>query len=162
MKLGILSDSHGQVTPIRQALHVLERAGAEAIVHCGDVGGLEVLEELAGWRAWFVWGNTDEPRPPWRAQVQTLGLPWPEGPLELSLDGKRVGVFHGHERGFHQAIREARYDYLLHGHTHQHDDYYEGRMRVINPGALHRASVRTVALLDLQTDELRFLELDKS
>lgn len=161
MKLGILSDSHGRVTPVRQALQLLDRAGAEALVHCGDVGSLDVLDELADRQCWFVWGNTDEPSPSWRAHVQALGLPWPVGPVELTLDGKRIGIYHGHERGFHEAIRQARYDYLLHGHTHQYDDYRQGRMRVINPGALHRASVRTVALLDPVTDEVQFLELDK-
>jgi putative phosphoesterase len=159
MKLGILSDSHGRTPLIRQALLALDTAGAEAVIHCGDVGGLEVLDEFAGRRCWFVWGNTDEPRPSWRPYVQALGLPWPEGPLELSLDGKRIGVYHGHEQAFRDALRDARYDYLLHGHTHQRDDYREGSMRVINPGALHRVSTRTVALLDLNSDDLRFLVL---
>lgn len=159
MKLGILSDSHGRVDAVRKALQVLDRAGAEAFIHCGDVGGLDVLDELAGRRCWFVWGNTDDPRPSWRAHVAALGLPWPEGPVELALDGKRIGVFHGYERGFREALRDCRYDYLLHGHTHERDDYREGRMRVINPGALHRVATKTVAILDLQTDQVEFLEV---
>lgn len=159
MKLGILSDSHGRVALVRRALLTLEGAGAEAFVHCGDVGGLDALDELAGRRCWFVWGNTDDPRPSWRAHVEALGLTWPEEPVEITIHHKRIGVYHGHERGFHEALRDCRYDYLLHGHTHQYDDYREGRMRVINPGALHRASVRTVALLDVAADDLRFLEL---
>jgi uncharacterized protein len=159
MKLGILSDSHGRTHLVRQALLALDAAGAEAFIHCGDVGGLEVLDEMAGRQCWFVWGNTDEPNPSWRPYVEALGLSWPNGPLELTLDCKRIGVYHGHERAFRDARRDSRYDYLLHGHTHQRDDYREGSMRVINPGALHRVSVRTVALLDPSTDDLQFLEL---
>jgi putative phosphoesterase len=162
MKLGILSDSHGRTHLVRQALHLLDTAGAEAIIHCGDVGGLDVLDELAGRQCWFVWGNTDQPHSSWRHSLEALGLPWPTAPLQLTLDGRRIGVYHGHERAFRDALRDARYDYLLHGHTHQRDDYREGTMRVINPGALHRVSVRTVALLDLATDDLRFLELDSA
>jgi hypothetical protein len=30
-------------------------------------------------------------------------------------------------------------------------------VRTINPGALYRASVKSVAVLDTETDELRFL-----
>lgn len=159
MKLGILSDSHGRVANVRQALIALDRAGADAFIHCGDVGSLEVLEELAGRRCWFVWGNTDDPHPSWRKDVEALGLPWPEGGVELTLEQKRIAVFHGHETEFIAAMDAAAHDYLLHGHTHQRDDYYQGRMRIINPGALHRASIHTVATLDLTNDVLEFIEV---
>ena len=54
MKIGILSDSHGHVQPVRAALQLLDAAGAQGFIHCGDVGNMEVIEELAGRRAWFV------------------------------------------------------------------------------------------------------------
>ena len=160
VKLGILSDSHGRSDLVRRALDVLARMGAQAVVHCGDVGGLDVLDQLAGWKAWFVWGNTDFPRPSWRRHIDALRLPWPDGPLEIPLARKRIAVFHGHELACHQALTAARHDYLLHGHTHQPDDYRIEKMRVINPGALHRVPFKTVALLDLATDELHFLPIE--
>jgi uncharacterized protein len=159
MKLGILSDSHGRIPLVRQALTLLDQAGAEAFIHCGDVGGLEVLEEFASRRCWFVWGNTDTPDPIWRPHLQALGLPWPGPKTEVTLENKHIAVFHGHEYAFHDALIHPTHDYLFHGHTHQRDDYFIGRMHVINPGALHRVSVRTVALLDPATDTLEFLEL---
>lgn len=160
MRLGIISDSHGQVQRVRGALALLDRAGVDAIIHCGDVGGIEVLEELAGWRCWFVWGNTDWPRPQWQAEVEELGLPWPTGPLHLVLAGRRVAVYHGCEPGFRRAIETGQHDYLLHGHSHRREDYRVGRTRVINPGALYRASVHTMALLDVAADEVQFLAAD--
>jgi len=159
MKLGIMSDSHGRVPEVRQARIQLEQAGAEAIVHCGDVGGLDVLDELAGNSCWFVWGNMDEPSPTFQGHVEALGLPWPDGPLELYLAGKRLIVCHGHEPWFGQAMRTHKYDYLLYGHTHQRNDQFVGTMRAINPGALHRTAIKTVALLDLADDSLQFLEV---
>ncbi len=159
MRLGIMSDSHGRVALVRQALAVLKVAGAQGVVHCGDVGGLEVLDELLGWRCWFVWGNTDRPWPSWEHHVRALGLPWPDGPLSLTLAGRKVAVFHGHEPGIQAAADSGRHDYLFHGHTHQRDDYRRGTLRIINPGALHRVSVPTVALLDLGRDDLAFLEV---
>lgn len=160
MKLGIMSDTHGRVPATNEALKELRDAGAEALVHCGDVGSLEVLEALAGWRCWYVWGNTDYADGMWQSHVKAMGLPWPEGPLDLELAGKRIAVYHGHESTFTTALDKARHDYLFHGHTHRRNDYRIGAMRVINPGALHRASVRTVALLDLESDALQFLEVN--
>ena len=162
MKLGIMSDSHGRVPLVRQALSVLKAAGAQAIVHCGDVGGLEVLDEMLGWQCWFVWGNSDRPWPSWEHHVRALGLPWPDGPLSLTIADKKVAVFHGHEHGIEAAAEPGVHDYLLHGHTHQYDDYRRGPLRVINPGALHRVSVPTVALLDLATDKLTLFELSEA
>ncbi len=159
MKLGIMSDSHGRVMRVRRALVLLDEAGAELFVHCGDLGGLDVLEELAGRPCRFVWGNCDYPESHWQAYVEELGLPWPEVPATFTAAGKSIAVFHGHEPGFRVALREGRYDLLLHGHTHQRADYREGSMRVINPGALQRASRYTVAVLDLGTDEVEFFEV---
>lgn len=70
MKLGIMSDSHGHAGPVRLALTLLDGRGADAIIHCGDVGSLDVLDELAGRRCWFVWGNTDYARATWRPHAQ--------------------------------------------------------------------------------------------
>ncbi len=159
MKLGILSDTHGEATAVRRALALLDACGAEAFVICGDIGGLEVLEEFAGRRCWFVWGNTDFPEPAWRHQIEALGLPWPNGPLELNLDGKRIAVFHGNEGEFAKAYKRATHDYLLFGHTHRKNDSFEGNMRMINPGAFQRVRAITVALLDLVTDDLEFIEV---
>ncbi|NLE58743.1 MAG: metallophosphoesterase family protein [Planctomycetes bacterium] len=159
MRLGILSDAHGNAALVRRALLLLDACGAEAFIICGDIGGLHVLEEFGGRRCWFVWGNTDSPDPTWRVQVESMGLPWPNGPLELRLDGKRIGVFHGNESEFAKAYKQAGLDYLLFGHTHRQHDGYAGEMRVINPGALHRVRVPTVALLDLATDNLEFIEV---
>ncbi len=56
-----------------------------------------------------------------------------------------------------RLLSEQKHDYLLQGHTHVRHDERIGKTRVINPGALHRAREKTVALLDTATDRLVFL-----
>ncbi|MCD4728266.1 MAG: metallophosphoesterase family protein, partial [Pirellulales bacterium] len=60
MKIGVISDSHDEVTPTRQALGNLDRLGVELTIHCGDVG-LEVVPLLKGREIHFVHGNMDDP-----------------------------------------------------------------------------------------------------
>jgi hypothetical protein len=83
--VGLISDTHGLVRPeVHTAL-----AGVDLILHAGDVGGEEILDELAliaPVRA--VFGNTDPPGH--RGLVDAL---------DLTLDGVRVHVSHGHEVG---------------------------------------------------------------
>ncbi|MGB0716518.1 MAG: metallophosphoesterase family protein [Phycisphaerae bacterium] len=157
MKLGILSDSHDQAATARKAITILEQAGAQHFVHCGDVGGVEVFEEFVDKPLTFVWGNCDVPTPGLRTFLQSVGIAIPAAiPTMLTLAGKTLAVFHGHETGFMPIKNDGSIDYILHGHTHvQRDERIDG-VRVINPGALFRCQQKTVAILDLETDELTF------
>lgn len=124
--IGLISDTHGLVRPsVHEAL-----AGAELILHAGDVGGEEILAELetiAPVRA--VFGNTDAP--------DHGGL---VNALDLVLHGVRVHVSHGHEIG-RKATAEARAaaypdaDVVVYGHTHIQRIDAVGRQLVVNPGA---------------------------
>lgn len=159
MRIGIMSDSHGDAVVTRRAIEMLSELGAEYFFHCGDVCGTNVLAELAGHPCTFVWGNCDDAAPSMRKYVEKIGLTWPEAPALITLDGKHIAVYHGHERGFNSAADNERLDYIFHGHTHRRADYRAGHCRVINPGALYRADPRTCAILDLVTDELEFLKV---
>jgi putative phosphoesterase len=172
--LGILSDTHGQAARCGRAVALLKQLRAEAFVHCGDVGGEGVFDALAGLRCWFVWGNTDVPSAGMQRYAETIGLSPPRSsPVRVELAGRTIAVFHGHESGFSQVWSLAsrgdgaslsRYldgaAYVLYGHTHEAADARVGPVRLINPGALHRARPHTVATLDLQSDVLEHWIVD--
>ncbi len=122
--IGLVSDTHGLVRPELHA--ALE--GVELILHAGDVGGDDVLDELATIApVQAVFGNTDAPGRPRLAQyiVRTVG-------------GVRIHVSHGHELGSPTPARLlAAYpaDVLVFGHTHRPlIARADGRL-VVNPGA---------------------------
>ena len=160
MLVGIISDSHGDADATAKAVALLKRRGAEKLFHCGDICGTGVLDELAGHDCTFVWGNCDDPSPLIRQYAAMIGLSTPPSPVHVEVAGKRIGLYHGHERRFRFAHHEQKLDYLFYGHTHQHADHRENGCRMINPGALHRAAIKTVATLDLDTGELTFLSVD--
>lgn len=122
--IGLISDTHGLVRPqVHSAL-----AGVELILHAGDVGGDEVLDELSLIAPVFaVYGNTDAPGDPRLAES-----------IERTFDGVSIHVSHGHEVGSPTPARLiARYDaqVIVYGHTHrQLVTRADGRL-VINPGA---------------------------
>ncbi len=160
MLIGILSDSHGDHVMVHRAVALFDSLGVEHIVHCGDVCGTNVFDELVGRPCTFVWGNMDDTDPPLMAYLDSVGISPPNSsPVRLNLGGKSFAVFHGHERGFFDAIESLKVDYILHGHTHVARDERRGKTRIINPGALYRAKLKTVATLDTSTDELEFVEV---
>jgi uncharacterized protein len=122
--IGLISDTHGQ---LRAAVHAAF-AGVELILHAGDVGGDDILDELsliAPVEA--VYGNTDAP-----------GNPRLAPSIVREIGGVTIHVQHGHESGRLTAdalLERFAADVLIHGHTHKQSvTRREGRL-VINPGA---------------------------
>src|SRR5687768_277577 len=122
--IGLVSDTHGLVrADIFSAFD-----GVELILHAGDVGGEEVLAELAMIApVEAVAGNTDP--------SGTGGL---AESLEREIDGVRIHVSHGHEVGRptpERLLALYPHDVIVYGHTHrQLITRAEGRL-AINPGA---------------------------
>ncbi len=158
MRLGILSDTHNHIARTREGVRILVDAGAEALVHCGDLATPEIVAACAVRPFYFVFGNHDADSVP---QLQEAAgqhgatcLQW-GGVIELA--GRKVGVTHGHLTTDRRRVEALSPDYLLSGHCHAAFDVVEGGIRRINPGALYRASSFSVAILDLVSDELTFL-----
>jgi putative phosphoesterase len=122
--VGLISDTHGLVRPrVHEAL-----AGVELILHAGDVGGDEILDELTLIAPVLaVYGNTDAPD---RSRLAES--------IERTIGGVTIHVSHGHEVGSPTPARLlARYaaHVIVYGHTHrQHVAHVAGRV-VVNPGA---------------------------
>ena len=161
MIVGILSDTHDRAEAMNAAVQLLRGRGAEFFIHCGDVGSPHMLDALAGLRAAFVFGNNDWDRADLQRYARDLQITCLGAFGELELGGKTFAILHGDDlRARQRILTEQRHDYLLQGHTHMSHDQRIGRTRLINPGALHRAREKTVALLDTTKDLLTFLTVD--
>jgi putative phosphoesterase len=158
--VGILSDTHDRVEAARAGVELLRQNGAEFYVHCGDVGSEQILDLLAGLPSAFVFGNNDWDRRGLERYAKDLNISCLGDAGALQLGGKSFQVVHGDDhRILRRAIDEQQFDYVLHGHTHLTHDERVGRTRIINPGALHRAREKTVAVLDTDRDQLTFLPI---
>jgi hypothetical protein len=158
MKIGILSDSHDHPDAMKAAIDVLRQFGAEFYIHCGDIGGQRCIDLLAGLPSAFVWGNTDWDRVSLAAYAKSVGVDCHGAMASLELGGKKLAVLHGDDPNLKKKLlSDQNYDYLLQGHTHLRQDEKVGKTRIINPGALHRTREKSVAILDTETDGLRFL-----
>jgi len=160
MLLGILSDSHDRSEIMKRAVAALQECGASFFIHCGDICEPHLLDHLAGLPSAVVWGNCDFDRQGLQRYAESIHVTFYGAFADLEFDAKRVAVLHGDDRTHLDALLKAQqHDYLLHGHTHIRRDERIGKTRVINPGALHRAVEKTVALLDTATDKLEYLRI---
>jgi len=122
--VGLISDTHGL---LRASVHEALK-GVSLILHAGDVGGSDILDELgliAPVQA--VYGNTDP-----------AGDPNLSPEIVIALGTLEVHVSHGHELGSptpEKLLTSYPQDVIVYGHTHrQLITRADGRL-VVNPGA---------------------------
>ena len=140
MEIGIISDTHGMVSPF--ALDAL--SGVDRILHAGDIGSpevLQVLQRLAPTDA--IRGNTD-------------GNGWCENlPLTEMVDVDHTMFYLVHDL---QALdldpKSAGIQVVVHGHTHRSALKTHDGVLYFNPGSASYArhgeplSVGRIALVD--------------
>jgi len=131
--IGVISDTHGLLRP--EAMETLE--GSDLILHAGDVGRLEILEELSTLApVHAVYGNTDG------GEVRRLlshdamvdlgsadGRLLDEGPL-----GPVAYVLHIREE-LALDPHAAEIDVVVTGHTHEPAIEERGGILWLNPGS---------------------------
>ncbi|MCP4378371.1 MAG: YfcE family phosphodiesterase [bacterium] len=166
MLIGLLSDSHADTSRLENAVAILARQGAEAVVHCGDIEAVEHVEILAqsGVPAYLVAGNMDRHPAKLSKLAEDCGVNFAPDFLEVPLgDDQYLIALHGHnEQLLMELVQGGQFPYICHGHTHRTADNSYGPVRVICPGALSNPrspKFPTVVILDTNANTLRFLEV---
>lgn len=160
MRVGVISDTHDNVTAIERAGELFRAEGIGTLIHCGDFIAPPVLPFFEGVTLHGVLGNND-------GEVAGLeaGFEGLDGALhgrfaELEFGGARFAVLHGESKEEVEGYAESgEYDYVLYGHHHEHERREVGDALVINPGA-HFPTVpeehRTVAIVDTDGGDVEF------
>jgi hypothetical protein len=158
-RVGLLSDSHGRAERTARAVDALLAAGADTLIHAGDIETDEVLDCLAGHNAYVVWGNCDWDQAGLERYARDIGIAVHGDAGEVTVDGVRIAFTHGHLPAAMRSAMASGAAFLVHGHTHERRDEVVDGVRIINPGALHRARPFTVALLTPRTGQLTSIEV---
>ena len=155
MRIGVFSDSHGDISIARRFYDSL--APLDYLFHLGDYAADgEKLAKLFACPVCAVRGNCD-----YRSGE----------PLEKQVDlgGKRFLLLHGHQYYSYSSLlyrgEEVHADMVLYGHTHMPDLSADGPRLILNPGSLSRprgGSVESCALVLLEGKDMtvRFVNAD--
>jgi uncharacterized protein len=158
MKIGVISDTHGDVGATQQAVRILDSLNVSLTIHCGDVG-LDVLPVLAGRPFHFVRGNMDLSDRLGEA-ITDPSHTFHDGFGTLEIEDCRVAFLHGHDvRLLHHTIHSGEWDLVCYGHTHVYSSSREGRTLVLNPGALSRTRCPSLAVVELPSLEVTQIPL---
>lgn len=145
VEIGVISDTHGLLRP--EAVDALK--GVERIIHGGDVGGEDILDDLSAIApVTVVRGNTDYQS--WAARLPATEL--------VEVGGRSIYVVHDiADLNVDPAV--AGIDVVVYGHSHQPvwDQRGDGVWQ-LNPGSAgpRRFSLPvTVARLQVSTTSIR-------
>ncbi|TFW33102.1 metallophosphoesterase [Massilia horti] len=124
MRIGLVSDTHGLLRP--ETLAFL--AGSDHIIHGGDIGNAEILEQLAALAPLTaVRGNNDTA--PWATALPETA--------RLRFDAVDVYVIHDLKQlTFDSAAEGLRV--VVSGHSHQPAASWRGGVLYVNPGSAGR------------------------
>jgi len=134
-KLGLISDTHGLLRP--EAVAALQ--GSELIIHAGDVGKPEILDELRRVAPVVaVRGNIDTE--PWAERL----------PLTATVEAlsARILVIHN----VHDVKTDSGFDIVISGHSHKPGQRESRGVLYLNPGSAGPRRFKlpiTVARVDL-------------
>lgn len=163
--IGILGDTHDHIPNVQRAVALLNREAEGFFLHTGDfispfvIPVLSLLEgEVRG-----VFGNNDGDheflmeRCAQSGNIRIMGTFF-----EVTCDGARIALMHGHEKTLLADIIESGlFDLVVHGHTHRAVVERKGRSLVINPGEVcgYLTGTPSCALYDTLDSEGRILQI---
>lgn len=174
MKICIVSDSHDRSAPLLAAITEARLAGAQAVIHCGDLIGVHTLRASLPLDIPIhaVHGNnTGDVAALYRMMGKTGGLFTYHGQdAELSLGDRKIFVTHMPHHG--QAFAcTGNYDLVCHGHSHTAHVGTQINVRggytwLVNPGSvagidapgINAAPTWILGNLEQMTFEIRTLQ----
>lgn len=138
-RVGVISDTHGLLRP--EAVAALQ--GCEQIIHAGDIGSPEILQQLAQIAPLHVVRGNNDQDAAWAEQVPDH--------LMLEVDGWRTLVVH--DIADVPALLHTSTRLVITGHSHKPLIEWRGATLYVNPGSAGRRRFKlpvTLAVLDVR------------
>jgi putative phosphoesterase len=162
MRIGVVGDTHNQMTNVDRIVELFSEARIERIVHTGDITQPTVLERFARLDVPLhgVFGNNDQPeRERLAIHATRFGMDLMDPPRTIEWAGRRILVLHDPEAT--PLPMGGDLDLVLHGHTHRHRLERQGSTMIFNPGECAgfmsgRNAVGVVDLAKLDAELLQF------
>ena len=138
-KIAVISDSHDHLQTLEQVLSLANAAGAEALLHCGDLCApfmLALMGERFKGPIHVVFGNNDGDG----RLLQTVAAKYPQFALhgiyaELTIGGRQIAMIHYPEPA-RRIAQSDHFDLVCYGHDHLKHLEQIGRTSLLNPGEL--------------------------
>ena len=141
MNLGIISDTHDDLSSLKNAIKVFNENRVSYVIHAGDYvfpGVVKEFKNLNG-KLIGVLGNNDGEKIGLLKNFQEIGGELHGEFCQIKLDELKIATYHGTSNKLTEVIiASQKYDLVIYGHTHKKRDEKIQDTLVLNPGCAHR------------------------
>lgn len=159
--IGIMSDSHDNVSTIKQAVHVFNSANCELVIHAGDFVAPFAARELGhlACPVKAVYGNCDGEKTGLKVAFKDIGEIHEE-PLSFTHKDLSYLITHIGYPPESKKVLEGIHVYIF-GHTHRPEIKTKKKTLIINPGESGGwvTGKSTVVLFDTKTQNAEIILL---
>ncbi|MCJ2372031.1 metallophosphoesterase family protein [Pseudomonas sp. RGM 3321] len=143
MKVGVISDTHGLLRP--EAVAALE--GCEAIIHAGDIGSQDIVEQLSAIAPLHIVRGNNDVDAEWAKNIADH--------LRVDIEGWQTLLVH--DIADVPALLDDSVKLVVTGHSHKPLIDWRGDTLYLNPGSAGRRRFKlpvTLALLEMGADSM--------
>ena len=163
--MGLISDTHDQLSMIDKAIRVFNNENVELVLHAGDYVSPFVIPRFRALKSRLigVFGNNDGDHEFLKRKFSEDNHLEIRGSFaKLVLDGVKIALLHGNEEELLNALIDTEgFDIVVHGHSHEADIHRKGKSLIVNPGELcgYLTGRSTIGLLDTEKLEAKIVQL---
>ena len=159
MLVGVVSDTHNNIKNIENIINIFNKEKVDLVIHTGDISKAETLRlfselscPMAG-----VFGNNDRTEKGLKEICYEYGFNFQNPPLSLTLENKKIAVFHEPELIDNYIEENIDVQLIIHGHTHRYREEKLGNIKYFNPGesAGFQAGKNAIGLINMRNLEIR-------
>lgn len=165
MLIGLISDTHDNLTQIEKAITHLNNAGVQLVLHAGDYCAPFTIPKFKALNCKLigVFGNNDGDHELLKTRFKETQNCEQHGRFaQVTADGYKIALLHGDENELLFAlIGSQSFNAVVHGHSHNKGVEQRGNTLIINPGELcgYLTGKSTLGLLDTEKNEVKIVEL---
>src|SRR4029079_2024206 len=165
MNIGIISDTHDDVSNLKKALSVFNERKVRYVIHAGDYIFPGMVKEFRNFNGKLigVLGNNDGEKIGLLKNFNDIGgeLFGEFGALEI--DALIIAIYQEGENKLTQAIIAGQlYDLVICGHSHIKRDDKIGNTLVLNPGCAHKDFPNIDGIIETEPSIIIFNTLNKT
>ena len=136
MIVGVVSDTHNNIKNIKKIIDLFNDEQVDLVIHTGDISKAATLEIFSNLNSPLVgvFGNNDRIEEGLEEVCEEYNFNFQEPPLSLTLENKKVAIFHEPDLIKDYIKKHKDTDLIFHGHTHRYREEIINKVTYFNPG----------------------------
>lgn len=154
MIIGLISDTHDNLSYIKKAVERLKEERTELVLHAGDYISIFTAKPYAELGAPMigVFGNNCAEIDNLKKAYAEVGCDIRGYFTEVEAGGLRIALLHGHRQKDIDAATNGDYDVVVRGHSHRSSINEVNGVLLVNPGEVcgYITGINSIAFLDTE------------